>query len=424
MSNIPAPSKSLKYLNHLAIASLTIAILTYLSPQVGQLGRGLRTAIPAMAISFVAISIQSPSAFIRALVRLRVALILGFLFLLQAAIRFIDVPDHPFDLYQTFFIAPLIALFIIVWIAALAELGEESVYRLRCWVLFGWCLSIAVSVPILIKYPGLARELMSGGNDAVKSADWSPYGVGTYGDYSTIGICLGPLFAVTRRMTFSWRWIALPLISLTALAVLFSTFTMAATMLTLSFVCMLLTWVIAGRGAMRMLRLMMILFPLALLPLFYVEAQKYEQTQFIVKKVERLSQGISNKGLAKGDETARGKWFMDEMESFADEPFFGFIPGVTGQRGHGHSSLSNSLVLFGLFGALLWAAALYKIFKESLNGTRDHFERYVLGVAWLVFILSGILNPIWHSPVALVAMVGLTLPARSRPVQETDSPSL
>ena len=100
------------------------------------------------------------------------------------------------------------------------------------------------------------------------------------------------------------------------------------------------------------------------------------------------------------------------MNSFAEEPFMGYIPDVTGQRGHGHSSFANSLVLFGLFCAPLWVVALYKVFKTSLADAMDTFDRQVIGVAWLVFVLSGILNPIWHSTPALAALFTLTLSAR------------
>jgi hypothetical protein len=90
----------------------------------------------------------------------------------------------------------------------------------------------------------------------------------------------------------------------------------------------------------------------------------------------------------------------------------GYIPGVTGQRGHGHSSFSNSLVLFGLFCAPLWIVAIFRVFKTSLADTRDSFDRLVLMVGWFVLVLSGILNPIWHSTAALATLFALTLPAR------------
>jgi hypothetical protein len=420
MNNDQPYSRSHTVTGNIAIAALTLAILSFLSPQVGMLGRGLRTTLPALMISFFAISMVSPSAFMRAFVRFRATFLLGFIFLAQGALRFVNETYRQDVLWHGFFNAPLLVLIFLLWIAALSELGDDAVQRLRSWLLFGWCLSIAVSLPILIEHPGIARTTMGNRNELVNAAKWAPRGVAEYSVYTTIGICLGPLFAVTRKMGFFWRWCALLLICMTTVAVLFSTFTMAALMLMASLICMLLIWAMAGRGAMRMFRLLVILFPLAMLPTLYVLSNNFEQTKFIVTKVERLTKNISNKGLAKGDETNRGKMFADEMNSFFEEPFMGYIPGVTGQRGHGHSSFANSLVLFGIFGALLWVAALYKVFKISLDNTRDQFDQHAAKVAWLVFVLSGILNPIWHATAALAALFALTLPARKINVPAAD----
>jgi hypothetical protein len=413
MIDTPINSNSKTIFHTIAIASLTVAILSFVSPQISLLGHGLKTTLPALTLSFLAIVVISRSAFFRAFMRFRVVFILGFLFLIQAALRFSHEIYWPESLWHTFFIAPFLALVFLLWIAAIAEFGDTAVHRLRCWLLFGWCLSIAVSLPILIEHPGVARLTMGNRNELVNMAKWAPYGVGEYTVYTAIAICLGPLFAVTQRMNFLGRWIALLLIFLTFLAVLFSTFTMASVMLMLSFICMLLIWAKAGRGLARMVRVLVILIPLASLPMFYGLSDNYEQTKFIVTKVERLIQGISQKGLAKGDETTRGAMFADEMNSFIKEPLAGYIPGVTGQRGHGHSSFSNSLVLFGLFCAPLWIVALFRVFKTSLADTRESFHRLILMIAWFVLVLSGFLNPIWHSTAALAALFALTLPGRS-----------
>ena len=410
MNSEQASCPSRTFIGKIAIASLTLAILSFLSPQVSMLGRGLRTTLPALTISFCAISVLSPSAFIRAFSRFWVVYLLGFLFLMQAALRFMDETSHQEILWHGYFIGPLLALTFLLWITALAELGDGAVHRLRCWVLFGWCLCIAASLPVLISHPGIARTTMGNRNELVNAAKWAPLGVAEYTVYTTIAICLGPLFAVTRRMRFLWRWIALLLVFLTAVAVLISTFTMAAVMLMVSLACLLLIWVKAGSGARRLLRLVVILIPLASLPTLYVMANSFEQTKFLVDKIERLNKGISQKGFAKGDETRRGSMIADEMKSFAEEPFMGYFPGVTGQRGHGHSSFANSLVLFGLICAPLWVVALYKVFKATLNDARDQFERRVAMIGWLVFLLSGIMNPIWHSAGTLAALFALTLP--------------
>jgi hypothetical protein len=402
-------------LQFIAILSLTLAILSFVSPQVSMLGRGLRTTLPAMAVSFFAISVISPKAFLRGFARLWSTFLLGFIFLTQAAFRFAH-DDKASALWHTFFWGPLFAILLLLWIAAFTELGSDAVHRLRRWVSFSWCISLAVGLPSLITHPGVARLTM-GNPSAVKyAAIWAPLGVGEYSVYTALAICLGPLFVTLHHLKGLWRWIALPLLCLAATAVLLSTFTMASACLVLSLSSILLVWAMGDRGWSRILRTFLLLFMVLLLvvmfPLLYDRAKKIPQAEFVVTKVERLFYGISKAGLERGDETERGKMFTDEMRSFVEEPFFGYIPGVTGQKGHGHSSLSNSLVLFGLFGALLWFAALFEVFRNSQRNTMDSLDRHALWISWGVLILGGILNPLWHSTAVLCSLFALTLPPR------------
>ena len=103
---------------------------------------------------------------------------------------------------------------------------------------------------------------------------------------------------------------------------------------------------------------------------------------------------------------------MEEMDSFSKEPFLGYVPGVTGQRDTGHSSLSNSLILFGFFGAATWVAMFWSVLKDSLRNARSSKEKYVLVMTIFVLTLGGILNPTWHSPTALGALFALSISHR------------
>lgn len=415
MANNP-DNHSLSPLQYIAVASLCIAILSFLSPQIGMLGRGLRTTLPALAVSGFAIFVISPMAFIRAFERFWVSFLCGFIFLLQAALRFVHA-DNASNLWYAWFVGPFIALVFLLWIAALAELGYSSIRRLRFWLLYGWCISLAVGLPILIQHPGIARSTMGNINAFKNAVIWALYGVGEYNVYTSLSICFGPLFFVSQKLKPLWRWPAIILISLSSAAVLVSTFTMASVALMLSFFGTLLVWTKAGHGFLRIIRLVLVLLPFVFLPLLYTQAKNFSQTEFVVSKVERLYQGISKKGLAKGDETNRAKMFMNEMRTIANEPFLGYIPGVCGQRGHGHSSFANLLVLFGFFGAALWVVALLNVFRDFLKNKRDFTDRYALWISLLIFILCGILNPIWHAPAALGALFALTLPARKNQME-------
>ncbi len=404
--------RPIRMMENLAIAALVLALLSFVSPQVGMIGRGLRTAVPALLVSMVAISRVDRSAFPQAFLRFRMVFLLGLLFLTQALIRFLFVPDHPMDLVHTYVVGPLLTFCFLLWFAALSELGDPVIDRMRSWLLIGWCLSFAVSLPVLISNPGVARLTMGNPNQVANAARWAPYGVAEYTGYTTIAICLSPLLGALGHMSRLLRWPSFLLVMLAVLAVLFSTFTMASAMAVLSLGAMLLVWSIAGRGPARVLRFLVVIMMAALVPTLFVLANSFEQTKFVVEKTERLTRNISNKGLSKGDETERGAWFTNEMSAFAEEPFLGYIPGTTGMRGHGHSSLSNSLVLFGLFGTLLWIGTLLKVFRDSFEHARGRYDRHILLACWTVFILSGVLNPIWYSCAALAALFALTLPAR------------
>ena len=417
-------TRSLYHWQLVAVVSLSVAILSYVSPQVGQLGRGLRTTLPALVVAWFAIFHISPKAFNRALVRFQPVLLLGIFFIFQAGLRF-AYEEEATAFWNNYFWGPLTVLILLVWVGALTELGEGAVRSFRCWVLSGWCISLAVSLPILIQYPAVAKLTMGTEVGLENAAIWAPYGVGEYTVYTSMAICLGPLLAATQSLKPKFRIATILLVSLAALAVLLSTFAMAAVLLMFSLLAALMAWVRAGRGTSLMRRTLVVLFSLGMLAFLYIQLARTPQTNFVVElvveKVERLYQGISATGLAEGDETGRGAFFVDEMQAFADEPFLGYIPGVIGQRGKEHSSLSNSLLLFGVFGAALWGVVLWKVYQDCFRHTKGGLDRYVLRLSWSALIIGGILNPLWHSPTALGALVALTLPARS-PIMRVFSP--
>jgi hypothetical protein len=194
---------------------------------------------------------------------------------------------------------------------------------------------------------------------------------------------------------------------------------MATALLAVSVVGSLVILVVASRGVVRVALIVMILLGLATLPVLYFQAANFPQLAFVTQKVERLAEGFSTYGLAEGDETGRGWMFVDEMKAISREPFLGYIPHVTGQGGHGHSSLANSLSLFGLFGASFWFLALVSIMMNCLRNAHKATDKYVMVLTWFVLFLAGILNPTWHSPVALGAIFVFTLPTRTIPLHGT-----
>jgi hypothetical protein len=410
-----ANSRALYSWQVLAIISLSIAITSFLSPQLSQLGRGLWTTLPALSVAWFSINQVSPYAFSRSFKRFRNVFLLGIAFITQAGLRFAYADDWE-NLFQRFCFDPLIVLVFLLYFGALKELGETTFQKFRCWTLFIWSTSLAVGLPVLIENPGVARLTMGNIYAIENAAQWAPYGIGEYSVYTSLAICIGPLFFTAKYIKKrGFQLLAILLVSLAGLSVLFSTFAMASTLMALSVLSTLILWVtVTGSTASHLRKIIAILLAVGLMPLLYYQVTQYEQTTDVVSKAERIYGGISTSGLAKGDDTGRGEWFVTEMWAFVDEPFFGYIPDVTGQTGYGHSSLSNSLVLFGFFGALLWFATIFKIFSECYRSTTDSNDRLVLCVSWVCFLAAGILNPIWHSSSTLGALIAFTLAPKSK----------
>ena len=222
------------YWQVLAIASLTIAVLSFVSPQIGTLGHGLRTALPALAVAWVAITRLAPQAFWLSFKRFRSFFLLGCLFLLQATLRFL-YDDNKLDLFDRYVLNPLTLSFFLLWIGALAELGQKTLNRFRVGILFGWSLSLALGVPELLANPGVAKWVM-GNVDAEQNASiYAPLGVGSYTTYTFLAICFVPMFVIIQKVNSTiWRWCNIVLLILASLGVFLSTFSMASTLLAIS----------------------------------------------------------------------------------------------------------------------------------------------------------------------------------------------
>lgn len=396
----------------IAIFSLVVAVLSIVSPQLQVLGHGLRTTLPALAMSWIAITMVAPQAFWRSLKRFQFVFILGTIFLLQATARFLFV-DSNRDLFDRYVFGPLILLIFVLCIGALSELGLKTFFQFRVILLLGWCLSLAHGVPVLYQLPAVARLTMGNPLADQYSQMYAPLGVGNFTNYTFCAVCFLPMFFTSLKIRSNvLRWCAFVLLVLVCLAVMLSTFTMAFFLLAIGLFFSLLLWVFFARGFTRFAKIFIILLQILLFSSTLQFFMNYTQIDFVVSKIDRLNKGFMNYGLEKGDETNRGAWFIEEIENFIDEPFAGYIPGISGAIDNGHSSLSNSLVLFGFFGAMLWFFALWKIFMDSLRYSTQKFDKFFIIITWIIFVFSGIFNPTWHSS-SISAFFAFTLPTRN-----------
>jgi hypothetical protein len=149
------------------------------------------------------------------------------------------------------------------------------------------------------------------------------------------------------------------------------------------------------------------------MPAIFAISSTLTQTSFVVEKVTSLATGLWTVGLEQGDETERGAWFVQEMTVFTEQPIFGHASGANPEVEEGHSSLSNSLVLFGLFGSGLWFLAMWKTFRIIRADLTQAGAVNVFLIGALLLVLAGILNPSWYSPSILISFLLLTVPART-----------
>lgn len=390
---------------------INLSLLSFVSPQINTLGRGLRTTIPALLLSGVLILIVNKHVFINAVIRFRHVLLFGSLFVFQAAFRF-ALADTDISAWNRYVVGPTLALVLLLWIAALTELRNGAIARLKFWFLTTWSLSLALGIPALFNNPGVTRLTM--GNDFAiqNSLIWAPLGVGEYTVYSAFAICVGPLFAIAEQHIGAKRWFGIAAVISAMVAVLLSTFSMAATLMVAGFLATMVVGVITSNKITRKVRLVLTVGLFSLMPTLFVLSNTWEQTDFVTKKITNLVLGVSQTGLAQGDESERGNWFVDEIEAFGKRPLMGYSPGNTSRVEHGHSSLSNSLVLFGFLGSMLWFGAIWIAFRTIRTGLDKAIDRHALLISALLFLVAGVLNPSWHSPTILMALFTLIIPER------------
>ncbi|MBT8339841.1 MAG: hypothetical protein HKP58_06950, partial [Desulfatitalea sp.] len=297
------PAAECTFWHYLAIGAMALVLLSFASPQIRFMGHGLKTTLPALCLAFVSIFAVNPEAITCAFSRFWGVLVCGALFFIQAAFRFAQEEFNAGSLWHTYFNSPLISILFLVWIAAFTELGPKWIVKLRSWILFSWCGSLALGLPMLISDPGVARTTM-GGNIRVAQniATLAPCGVGEYTVYTSLAICSVPLAAlVIIHLKRVCRWVAATCLAAGLLSVFISTFTMAMVLMVAGLSFMLLVWQKHLIGIRKAVPMILFVAAAIFLPGLYAIAKTLPQTTSAVSKAERLILGVSEKGLTRGD---------------------------------------------------------------------------------------------------------------------------
>ncbi|MHB9028471.1 MAG: hypothetical protein ACYC9O_06865 [Candidatus Latescibacterota bacterium] len=265
----------------------------------------------------------------------------------------------------------------------------------------------------MILDPYVARLTM-GNPDALQySFQYAPLGIGNYSHYTPYAIVFLPMLVFAAQLSKVERIAAFAVLCGGALAVYLSSFTMAIVLITASIFLGLTAFSVYGKGSavIRITAVGLILIIAGYALLFY--SNSVEQLSFVFSKFERLIDGFMSVGFVQGDETKRSAWFAQEMGYFfSKNPFFGYIYGSTDYMAHGHSSLGDTLVLFGFTG-LFWIIVLTSLFYLSWKSAESKAEKYAVAGSYLLLAAGGVLNPAWYSPNFIVPLSVFTLVKRN-----------
>ena len=430
MTNAPARSRSRSYVPVVTGLLAGISLLFFVSPQVqslrlnGLLFPGVYYAVLGAALLCADASRRGVLKRIATRHAVTFALIVAFA--IQAGARFwgvnfdsIGLPDGTAFVHQytveLFLLIPVLLL-----VGAVAEIGGVALDTMRGVIVIGWPVSLALGIPLLWSEPNIARTTMGAG---AESAEYfrilSPFGIGNYLHYTPFALLFPVLVKRVVEYRPSARAVALLALAGAGCATLLSTFTMATVVLAYGVVVVLAGWAISPRGLHRRLARAGIAVATGVALWLGVDAAAHAsmQVEFVVEKTERLVSGISGSGLASGDETGRGAWFVESLTYLADEnPVLGFVDGLTRFAAHNHSSLMDTFVVFGVIG-FAWLAILWRLYKWSMRGVNGKVDALVVRGAYIGLVLSGAMNPTWYSLPFLIPLVALTLHA-----SEPDSP--
>ena len=408
-------------INSVLIFSINLALLSFVAPQVNSLGHGVMTTIPALVLSGLLIAIIDFNSIIRSFTRFRFSFFLGFAFIVQAAIRF-ALGGAGKQYWDRYVVSPSIILIFLLWVSALGELGEGLSTRMRTSFILFWGISLSLGIPALFNNPGVLRLTMGNTYFLQNAAIWAPQGVGEYTTYSAYAICAGPMLTLIQGMPGPKRVIGYIVLAGGMLSVLLCTLSMAAFLLAIGFLSACIFGIISSKGITRRGRVVFLFALVGLLPTLAGISSNWSQTTFVIDKISNLVSGISTQGLSRGDETERGSWFSEELETFAKNPLIGHGVSADIENEHGHSSLSNGLVLFGLLGSLLWISCLGMAFWTIWKGITSKTEKYGHIIVVSLLFGAGVLNPSWHSSGIVISIFALIMTRNPRLTFRTSAP--
>ncbi len=398
-----AQPKSLTWLGTVLASAL---FTTFISPQAGLWGRGLRTSLP-LFILFLSVAILWKGKVVEQQLEMRaLPIIAGLVFAGTSFLRHLSEPS-PTVLHNQG-ISAIVCVALWISIIVLRTGFPKAVEPVRWISLLVLGVSLGMGIPLLLEKPGIARLTMGNPMADVYAAELYPKGVTNYSWYTPVAFAF-PVLANWIYKSSVKRWLKIigwGLLSAAAIATILSTFTMAMFLLIAGIVGWLaLTALTATSRWVRGFVALILFVMLLSFPTLYFFGKMFEATQFSVQKATRIFTGAFEVGLLDADETGRTVMFVDTMETFFKYPLFGAWGLAEGDYYvGGHSSWADTLAWQGIFGMMLWLAFLSPSWRRGKNCWS--VEDGVAGgtLSWILVGVGGILNPTLHSSIGLLLL--------------------
>ncbi len=377
---------------------------TFVSPQLGLWGRGLRTALP-LFILFVGITVLTRGSDIRlALNRHSLPIAAGVAFAGISLLRHLSEPSP--TVLQNQGINAMVCVGVWIAVIVLRTVFPEALEPVRWISLLTLGVSLGMGIPLLLEQPGIGRLTMGNPMAEVYAAELYPKGVTNYSWYTPVAFAF-PVIAnwlantSTRRLVKIIGW---GMLLAAAIAALLSTFTMAMVLLGAGAFGWLGLVVLTGKSRFaRALAALVLIGMLLSFPALYFFGSTFEATQFQVQKATRLLTGAVEIGLMDADETGRTDRFASSMETFLKYPLFGaWGLATTDYFVGGHSSWADTLAWQGLFGLSLWLAFLSPSWKRGRRPWSVADGAAGGALSWILLVVGGVLNPTLHSALGLL----------------------
>ncbi len=388
----------------LVVALSSALFITFISPQVGLRGRGLRSSLPLFLLLISVSLFLRGKDVVESLRRQFFSFLFGITFVFMAIIRYVFEPNFIF--LQNHGIAALVCVGMFASITILRNVFPETVEFVRWVCLLALGISLGVGIPYLIREPGIARLTMGNPLQDIYAAQFFPKGVANYSWYTPVAISFPAIanWLINTKAHLIKKIVGWVGLLAASIAVINSTFTMAMVLLIVGLVSWLFLLALTGRNQFaRISAGVVLILSLLIFPLAYYFLSSFEATQFQVKKATQIITGAVEVGILDADPSGRTYMFVDTMKTFFKYPILGAwgLANNTYFVG-GHSSWADTLALHGLFGLILWLLFLLPSLKRGRSPLSLKNGKGSGTLSWTLLFVGGILNPTFFGALGLL----------------------